>query len=262
MELWKRIFINGSKTKYEVSSLGRVRNRKTGKIVKGCVGIRGYVQLNIFHGNKRYTRTVHQLVANAFIPNPNNLPQVNHKNGIKTDNSVDNLEWVTSSENIKHAFATGLKTQYGESNPANKYPKNKIIEVCELLQSGKYTCKEIASITGVHPEIIGHISRKERWQKISENYDFSKVKRAYDNHSRYTISVDRAIKFGRTRKEILTALESYGLTKTKATNLYKRRKESVITGKSLVNCDAYIDEGIEIFEGSTTIETELEMVLK
>lgn len=241
-EIWKQIFIDGVETKYEVSNIGNVRNSRTGNFIKGNISRDGYVKLNLYCGDNRYTKLVHRLVAEVFIPNPNNLPQVDHKDGNKTNNHVSNLRWVTASENIKAAFKMGLKTQYGESNPANKYSEETIIRTCELLQSGNYTCKEVADITGVDSEMVGHISRKERWKNITEKYDFSNIKRKNADHSKITASVDIAIKSGKSRKDIVETLIAHGLTKNQSTNLYKRRKESVMSGKSLVEYTGDIDD--------------------
>ena len=68
----------------------------------------GYLQIRLSDGKRTRSTTVHKIVAEAFIPNPDKRPEVNHKNGIKTDCSVSNLEWVTKSENVKHAVDTGL----------------------------------------------------------------------------------------------------------------------------------------------------------
>lgn len=100
MEVWKDI--PGYEGYYQVSNQGRVRNIKRGRVKKphkqGC----GYLQTMLSIQAVRTHPLVHRLVAEAFIPNPYNKPQINHKNGDKTDNRVDNLEWCTASENIIH----------------------------------------------------------------------------------------------------------------------------------------------------------------
>lgn len=105
-EIWKPIQYEG----YEISNFGRVKSYKydkeNGKILKPSVCTKGYLQLDLRIGGRNYTKrvhlAVHRLVAEAFIPNPNNLPQVNHKDEDKTNNHVDNLEWCTNQYNATY----------------------------------------------------------------------------------------------------------------------------------------------------------------
>ena len=84
---------------YEVSDQGEVRNAKTKKLLSLKKKIRGYVYVHLHQDGKSKVVTVHRLIASAFIPNPNNLETVNHINYIKDDNRVENLEWMSYSEN-------------------------------------------------------------------------------------------------------------------------------------------------------------------
>lgn len=102
MEEWRAVV--GYEGVYLVSSIGRVKN-SYGRILKPDIARNGYPRVKFFD-NKKYQ--IHRLVAMAFIPNPDNKETVNHKNGVKTDNRVENLEWNTYSENSKHAYAIGL----------------------------------------------------------------------------------------------------------------------------------------------------------
>ena len=104
-EIWKPV--KGFETLYQVSSLGRVSNYR--KILAAQTMPKGYITI-VFKVNQiANNRLVHRLVAEAFIENPEGKPEVNHIDGDKSNNSVSNLEWCTSSENKRHALDTGLK---------------------------------------------------------------------------------------------------------------------------------------------------------
>lgn len=95
---------------YEVSLVGEIRNKRTKRHLKTRV-LRSYESVGLIEEETGIQRTafVHRCVASAFLDNPNNLPTINHKDGNKLNNHVDNLEWCTYSQNLIHAYATGLK---------------------------------------------------------------------------------------------------------------------------------------------------------
>jgi len=129
---------------------------------------KGYPSHILVKDDIKHTQTIHRLVALHFIPNPENKPQVNHKNGIKWDNRVENLEWVTESENSIHAYETGLsKAVSGESHYQAKITDEKAREIkYQLSVKNDRTLQEIADICGVGRSIVKDISQNSTWKHI------------------------------------------------------------------------------------------------
>lgn len=132
--------IPGYEGLYHISDQGRVFSVRRGKLRKLNDTGRGYQQVTLAKGGRREYPLVHRLVADVFIPNPENKPQINHINGIKTDNRAENLEWCTMSENLQHRHQI-LKQPGGRSRPikctdtGTVYPSIKAaaqaLDVCE-----------------------------------------------------------------------------------------------------------------------------------
>lgn len=108
-EVWRAI--PGYEGRYEVSSIGRVLSKTTNRFLKPNVMRHGYACVHLYAGGKgtRTVKTIHQLVAQSFIPNPLNCREVNHKNFLRRDNRAENLEWFTRKENVQHAIAAGRR---------------------------------------------------------------------------------------------------------------------------------------------------------
>lgn len=169
-EQWEFIKVKGEKTKYQISTYGQVRNIKTGKILKQHIQNNGYYGFTISVKGKLYSFKTASIVAKTFIPNddPEHKTQVNHKEGdMKSDNSIWNLEWVTPSENQRHAVVNNLY------DTSSVYSKKQIVKVCKMLEKGKST-KEIHEATSVSRSVISDILNRKLHRDISKDYDFSK----------------------------------------------------------------------------------------
>lgn len=129
-EIWKDI--KGYEGLYQISNFGNVKSLPkfrvkyhTGEIIlKQQNSANGYKQINLYKNNKHRTEKIHRLVAEAFIPNPENKPEVNHIDGDKTNNYIGNLEWNTRKENGKHAWNIGLFKHYSPPPPKQKKKVN------------------------------------------------------------------------------------------------------------------------------------------
>lgn len=140
---------------YYINESGEVFSKRTGKIKKMKLHTtqKGYKEVELY--GKTYK--VHRLVAKTYIPNPNNLPQVNHKNGNKQDNSVDNLEWCDNSYNQKHAWENGLHKPH---KPKNRVLTDKLAEQIRFeYKTTKISHRELANKYNVSKTTIGDLLR-------------------------------------------------------------------------------------------------------
>jgi hypothetical protein len=151
--------------RYLVSSEGRVKSvYKNGKeiIMKSYINPGGYKRLQL-SGGEFGNVLVHTLVAKAFISNPENKPFVNHKNSIRDDNRVCNLEWVTRSENMLHGFKYGFKTNLGEKNPKSVLTPKDVLEIVNIKES----LSKIAKKYGVQISAIHRIKSGQSWSHVT-----------------------------------------------------------------------------------------------
>lgn len=159
--MWKVV---NSNPRYEVNENGEVRHRERKQILRGKVDRYGYRVLALSSGDRLRPQhaSVHRLVAQAFIPNPDNLPVVNHKDENKLNNAASNLEWCSALYNTR--YGTGQQ----RSSEARKRP-------IEAVKDGKavmrFACVgDAAEAFGVSPSSIKDVLRKKKWHKTSCGY--------------------------------------------------------------------------------------------
>lgn len=162
---------------YNVSNYGRIYSIPYKKIMKSRIDKYGYEVINL-KKLKSSPMTVHRIIANLFIPNPQNKPQVNHINGIKTDNRVENLEWVTAKENIDHSIKIGLKgntngqkRSYKVKQPLRRKPINQYNLKGNLLANFE-SQTEASEKLGINIVYISRVCRRVSQQTFGYVFRF------------------------------------------------------------------------------------------
>lgn len=170
-EIWKDI--EGYEGLYEVSTHARIRSYKnyghgkkdTYRILKPQK--RGnYVAVTLYKSHIPDTRSVHRLVAETFIPNPENKPCINHLDGNKLNSCVWNLEWSTYSENLEHAYAIGLVNREGERGGNAKLKEEYVLDIRNAYELGCFSQRELAKAFECSQTNIGRILRRESWSNV------------------------------------------------------------------------------------------------
>lgn len=149
---------------YEISNKGRIITQR-GKLFKGSITSFGYVSANVEFDDGFHARNAHRAVAHVFIPNPNNLPEVNHIDGDKENNCVENLEWCTKKENQGHASYV-LGKRIGSDCYKHKLTDKQVLEIYELCKEGKLTYKEIGENYSVSEYSISYIALGKSWKHL------------------------------------------------------------------------------------------------
>lgn len=159
--------IVGAETLYEISNLGSVRrlvNRgkfKANSLMTGSLNDDGYVVVNL---NGKVDK-VHRIVAKHFIANPEHKPEINHIDGIKTNNAVSNLEWCNRSENLSHAYNYKLRVPHkGIDRPNAKLNDIKVINIRHCKGSMSY--KRLGQIFNVSESAISHVMNYHNWRHV------------------------------------------------------------------------------------------------
>ena len=177
-EIWKPVV--GFEDRYHVSNYGRTKSFCNGEVkIKKPSLCNGYLRVVLFKDGKRNGIHVHRLVAEAFIPNPEGKPQVNHIDGHKLNNFVDNLEWATARENIQHSFDTGLQVvPKGEDNHMAKLTNEQVeyirnnpdgltgVQLAEKFGVSEGTISDIQM--GRKYKAAGGVIRKPQKQRLSD----------------------------------------------------------------------------------------------
>ena len=171
MEVWKTI---PNYSKYEASSTGYIKtfNWKGSaqtRIMKPALDGSGYLRTMLIRDDGiTHTIKVHRIIAQTFIENPKNKAEVNHKNGIKSDNNVSNLEWLTHAENVQHCVDNGwMVTKRGEDNGCSILKEYQILEIRDKFNPRIYTRQMLAEEYGVKACTIKDVILRRSWKHLT-----------------------------------------------------------------------------------------------
>ena len=164
--IWKEI---SGFPDYLVSNKGGIMSIKFGnkRMLKPVLSDKGYYRIEFYKNKQRRRFLVHRLVCIAFLENPLNKATVNHIDGVKTNNNINNLEWATSLENIKHAYMTGLAAS-GEKHHSSKLTEKDVIDIRNAYAKGGVSYGMLARAYKVNHPAISSVIRGETWAHVSQ----------------------------------------------------------------------------------------------
>ncbi len=167
MEEWKDI--KGYEGLYQVSNLGRVKNIKTNRILKKWINTNDtYFRVTLYNNGSKKHFLLHRLLAIHFIPNPDNLPEVCHKDNNKQNFSLDNLEWGSKSYNSQCAYDTGVHVgMKGEKHPMHKLTEKQVQEIRAKYIPWKYSTRKLAKEYNIHQSVIFSIVNNDIWKEVN-----------------------------------------------------------------------------------------------
>lgn len=163
--------------RYTISEEGLVWDTQSKRFMTQTLSENGYLLVTLEVEPKTYKqKRVHRLVAETYIPNKDSdYLDINHIDGVKTNNNLNNLEWCNRSYNVLHAHDHGLNMCHCETHHNAKYSNEQIENVCSLLEGGSRN-SDVVKLTGVDKDTISNIKRGKLWQRIACNYNLT-VKR-------------------------------------------------------------------------------------
>lgn len=204
---WGPVYLHGEASRYIISNFGDLVNTETGNWMTPGLNEFGYLRYVMNFKGRSITRKAHRLVALAFIPNPENKREVNHINAVKTDNWVGNLEWVTSSENKRHAWALGLYENSRNPGFSKVNSEELVHKVCKLLEE-KYTPKQVADKLGINIALPRCIKYYGKWSYIAKHYNIPDHKKRIPNPMReYKEKIDDIILNAYSNEKIINILK-------------------------------------------------------
>lgn len=173
-EIFVTVFIDGEYYyDYMVSNKGRIFSLKTNSFMEGTHNTSGYVRIKLRDSEgKQHIKPKHRIVAESFCKNDENKPYVNHIDGNKDNNHPSNLEWVTSKENTQHAIETGLIYTIGEKSHFASIDEEKAHKICQLIEQGELSLKEISKRLNVGYDCVKKIKNGKSWKHVSNQYNF------------------------------------------------------------------------------------------
>ena len=158
--------------KYFISETGEVTNSRTKRILKYDINSAGYRRVTLSQDGEVTRLFVHRLVALHYLPNPGDLPWINHKDSDKLNNNSANLEWCTPSHNRLHAFKSGTSL-VGEGHCNSKWTEVTVRAVCTLIDGGM-SRGDIIAATGVNRYLVDDLRRGKAWTHVTKEYKFSR----------------------------------------------------------------------------------------